>query len=73
MFTIVVEDSQGLVSCKMVYEHLEWRQEKGIDLQGPEPKANGQQRLTLRAWSGCASYDEFTTDGRPVTGECLPR
>lgn len=71
MWTIVIGDDQGHV-VKMVYESLESHQEKGIDLHGPEPVPNGQQRLTLRAWSGCASYDAFTTDGKPVTGDWKP-
>ena len=70
MFTILIGDDQGQV-VKMVYERLEFCQEKGIDLQGPEPKANGQQRLILRAWSGCDSYEAFTTD-KSVKGEYRP-
>lgn len=36
-----------------------------------QAKANGQQRMILRAWSGCENYEAFTTD-KLVKGEYKP-
>lgn len=50
----------------MVYDACEFQQERGIsqqfkpghfDIQGLVP--NGQERITLKAWKGCPTFDSF--------------
>ena len=56
------------------YDKVELTQEQGVlrieDYRNPEIKyqRNGQQRLIIKAWSGCAHYDAFEPETTLVGG-----
>lgn len=61
MYKITIEDLETKSKNEFVFENVNLNMQRGIEWGKDELHPNGHLRTLIKAWSGCADFDDFQT------------